>query len=103
VYKKAKEKLIKYNPQQHTIAIYTSSYELAHQIAQKLQLTSRQWFYVRNIHDLFGRHNLYLIFYGDFFNREDFDEVWEYWKRFMPPDCHHYLLEYGVEEYHEQP
>lgn len=92
------QKLTGYEPQRHTIAIYTPTADLARWLAQKLQLTSRQWFYVQSTNDLFGRRDVYLIFYGDFFSRDDFDEIWDYWKTFMPPDCQHYLLENEVGE-----
>lgn len=87
------EKLDGYDPDRHTIAIYTPTARLASWLAHTIQLDRRKWFYVKNIHDLFGSRDLYLLFYGNFYERDDFDEVWKYWETFMPPDCHHYLLE----------
>lgn len=96
--KKIAEKLEGYDPKKHKIAIYTSSHHVAQRLATQLQLTRREWFYVDSVQRIFGMRDLYLLFYGDFLHREDFDQIWNYWETFMPSDCHHYLLEQELEE-----
>ena len=95
--KRIAEKLEGYDPQRHTIAIYTSTHHLAQWVATRCEFTRHQWFYVKDIHDIYAKRDLYLLFYGDFMERDDFDEIWMYWENFMPSNCHYYLLEQDVE------
>jgi len=75
------------------IAIFCESADLAAWVAKKLGLERKQWVFINQVQQLFGLRDTALVFYGDYWNREDFDEVWEYWKRFIPGDCPQYVLE----------
>lgn len=91
--KSVEAKLIDYDPNRHTIAVYTPTGDLAYWLASHIGLEPGKWFYVKSVCDLFGRQDLYLLFFGKYHTRSDFDECYLYWEQFMPPGCGHAVLD----------